>query len=550
VDDVINVRDRAAVLRRRWRIVAFCTIAALAAAIGLSALQSPVYEAAARLEVGPVSAVPLPSSGVVLPPEEVATQVQILLSVPVAERVREQLGLSESADELLDSVTVAQETDARVLTVTASRSSAEQAQLVANGFAESYLSFRREQALAQSNAAEAALQDEAAGIREDLDGVLRRLPGATGSTLARLQSEQQSLLVQLTQVLGDLRTVSSGAPEVTGGGQILVPASAPGAAASPQPLRNAALGGFLGLILGIGVAFLRDHFDDAVQDDDRLREVASQRPILGRIPLWRNPRRDRLVTVLEPASPVSEAYRTLSTNVRFLAAASPTMETRRSTSRRRMPAAQKGGVVLLVTSPAQAEGKTTVASNLAVVAARFGLRVTLVDADLRHSRLANVFGLGEPPGLSDLLVSDEPTDDFLIEVEGLKVLAGGSISPNPAELLASARAREVLTSLSRTADLLIVDTPPVTAVADALELVGLADLVLLVARHGQTRLRAVADSAERIRQIGGTLAGVVYNCVPASSSADQVYGYGYAHDPGRRESRTDDEEVSLRQLLA
>ena len=310
-------------------------------------------------------------------------------------------------------------------------------------------------------------------------------------------------------------------------------------------MRSAALGLFLGLLFGIGLAFVRDHFDDAVRDEGRLREAVTPRPVLGRIPHWSNAKSGRLATVLDPSSPVSEAYRALSTNIRFLLAVAkdrtPAAEpppSRATLTKAAKPApTSPPGRLLLVTSATEAEGKTSLASNLGVVAAQFGLRVVLVDADLRNPQLASVFGLGRPPGLSDLLATDDDASDYLIKVENLKVLAGGSLAPNPAELLASPRMKAILRALASQADLVVIDSAPATRVSDALELVASCDLVLLCARHVQSRLRLVHEAIERITQVGGEVSGVVYNDIPLRSAAE-TYGYAYGQTAADDEPNT------------
>jgi tyrosine-protein kinase len=535
-DESINLRDQVAVLRRRWRIVVLCTVGGLLAAAGLAFLQSPQYRSSTRLEISPVSAAQTANNGVVMQPSEISTQMQVMLSTPVATRVVETLKLDVSPADLLKSMSVAQEGDTRVISVTALRPSSKEAQEVADTFATEYLSFRSEQATAQSRASMAALTDEAQKVRDRLNQIQQELPGASGAQANQLQSEQQVLLVQLTQILGDLATASLSTPNGAGdAGQVLEPASRPTKPAEPQPVRSGLLGMFLGLLLGVGLAFVRDHFDDGVRDEYRLREVLAPRPVLGRIPHWANARSGRLATVIDPASQVSEAYRALSTSVRFMLAV-PRDGAHRTDGGQLPPhrlakapltaGARSRGKVLLVTSPMQSEGKTSLASNLAVVAARFGLRVVLVDADLRNPQLAGVFGLGRPPGLSDLLASDDDVDDYLVEVEDMRILPGGSLAPNPAELLASPRMSELLTTLSATTDLVVIDTAPVTQVSDALELVADSDVVLLVARHGQTRLRSVVEAVEKIHQVGGEVSAAVYVDVPVKSGAD-AYGYGY-----------------------
>lgn len=529
--DAINLRDQIAVLRRRWRLLVVCGVGGLLLALAASITQPTLYRSTTNLEISPVSATQTASNGLIMQPAEIATQMQVLQSTPVAERVIEALNLDVTPSQLLDSVTATQETDTRVISVTATRPTAKESQQVAAAFADEYLTFRAEQANQLKEDALAAMKEDAMATREELAAVEQKIPGATGAELARLRSRQQSLLVELTQILSDQAAASTeAAGALGGGGQVLVPAPLPGGPAEPKPLRSGVLGLFLGLLFGVGLAFVRDHFDDAVRDESRLREAIAPRPVLGRIPHWVHAKRGRLATVMDPSSPVSEAYRALGTNIRFLLAVARDRTTPASAST--SPTLSKAkkqqtsaGKLLLVTSATEGEGKTSLASNLAVVAAQFGLKVVLVDADLRSPQLAGVFGLGQPPGLSDLLASGDGPDDYLVEVENLKVLAGGSMAPNPAELLASPRMGELLRSLAETVDLVVIDSAPATRVADALELVSSCDLVLLSVRHAQTRLRSVHDAIERISQVGGDVSGVVYVDLPARSGPD-TYGYG------------------------
>jgi capsular exopolysaccharide synthesis family protein len=543
--DAINLRDQVAVLRRRWRLIALTTLVFLAASLALSLSQDPLYRSSAKIEIKPVNASQTATNGLVMQPSEIATEIQVLLSDPVAQSVANALDPNGSptdgeAADLLKSVSVQQEADTRVIVVTATRATAAEAQRVAQAFADQYLKFRVDQAKEQNQVAADALAAQAKKLRDRATAVSEQLQTATPAEQQQLQSELDQLTIQLLQNQTRQAELATASPDsLGGGGQVLIPANQSGSPAEPQPVKAGLLGAFVGLVLGVGLAFVRDHFDDGLRDEGRLREAVAPRPVLGRIPTWANARTGRLVTVLDPASQVSEAYRALSTSIRFMLAV-----TRDSSSgldsgpgRRLAKATADGGHgssrgrILVVTSAMQAEGKTSVASNLAVVAARFGLRVIVVDADLRNPQLASVFGLGRPPGLSDLLASDDDFQDYVVAVEDLRVLPGGSLAPNPAELLASPRMRDLLGALADAADLVVVDTAPVNRVSDALELVGVADVVLLVARHAQTRLRSVAEAVEAIHQVGGEVSGAVYVDVPARAGTES-YGYGYAAEPG------------------
>ncbi len=515
-NDVINLRDQVAVLRRRWLILVVSTLLALGAALAYVYTQQPMYSATAELLVSQPDS-PESRSGLEIEPEEIATQVQVIQSQPVAEQVIETLGLEESAEDVLNTIEVQPVDATRVLQVSALRASPAQAADLANAFADAYLSVRETQATTAAQLTETALNEQVSQIRNRLRDVQAQLDSPTGDT-STLEAEEQALFVQLTQAMSFQATAAATTAASQSSGQVLVQASVPGQPAQPKIVRTAALGAILGLMIGVGLAFVRDHFDDAIRDEARLKQILHHRPVLGRIPRWSDARSGRVATIVDPHAPVSEAYRSLSSSVRFLLAAARPNEGN---------TAHRDGRILLISSAGQGEGKTTVASNLAVAAARFGLRVVLVDADLRKPGVAIGFGMGNPPGLSDALADGDGVDSYLLDVgvEGLQVLAAGSIAPNPAELLASTTAAEVLRSLADGHDLVIVDSAPVTLVADTLELIPTIDLVLLVVRHGLTHLRAVADTIERIRQVGGTVSGAIYNHVD-SRGDENAYSYG------------------------
>lgn len=204
-------------------------------------------------------------------------------------------------------------------------------------------------------------------------------------------------------------------------------------------------------------------------------------------------RLNELITVSEPRSPISEAYRTLRTNLDF-ASLDQALKT------------------LVVTSAGVGEGKSTTLANLAVVSAQAGRRVVLVDADLRRPTLHQVFGLGNETGLTTMMMEDAALASPPLQatgIEGLAVLPSGPLPPNPAELMGSRRMEEVIITLAEQADQVFFDTPPVVAVTDAAVLATKVDGVLLVVSAGKTRREYARTAVQRLEQINARLVGTV-----------------------------------------
>ena len=214
-----------------------------------------------------------------------------------------------------------------------------------------------------------------------------------------------------------------------------------------------------------------------------------------------------LVTLSNPRSPVSEAYRTLRTNLEFFSLDEPVR-------------------TLVVTSPGAKDGKSTVLANLAVALAQGGKRVILVDCDLRRPTQHTLFGLDNATGLTTMMLdeaaqSKPPLRETL--VDGLRVLTAGPLPPNPAELLGSRRMKETLADLLKKADVLLFDAPPVLAVTDALVLAVRTDGVLLVVKAGGTTREHVQQAKERLERVNARIVGAVLNNAPTDAMLQGYY---------------------------
>ena len=226
-----------------------------------------------------------------------------------------------------------------------------------------------------------------------------------------------------------------------------------------------------------------------------------------------------LIAELDPKSPISEVFRTLRTNIQF-------MNT-------------KGKLkTILVTSTFPGEGKSWVASNLAVTFAQAGKKVVLIDADMRKGRQYNIFGISPIPGLSNYLsgidIDDEERDvtdiaDYVqdTEVDNLFVMPAGNIPPNPSELLISPQMVDLLEQLKDLCDIVIIDGTPNELVTDSLILTRLVDSTIIVTACKQTKKDNLRRAIQNIQNVGGKIAGVVVNKVPiAAKKYEQSYYYG------------------------
>lgn len=525
--DLIRLQDHLAVLRRRWRLVALCVVIAVGLGLAWSFSQTKMYSGTASLLLEPQQTT-TDNAGVLMDPEEVATQADVVASVQVAELVANDLGLQvDNPQDLLDDITVTVVEDKRVVEVSALESSPQLAADVANSFAEQYIVYREDQTTAGAEAQTQRYTDQIQTLEDRISQVRQEARSATGNDRQDLRAEESGLLSQKAALTSQLELLQTSQTTPLPGGEVLLRAEAPSSPAEPQPIRAGLLAAVIGLIVGVGLAYARDRLDDAVRDEERLRIALGGRPILGSIPNSDDEAAGRVATLMAPQSPLSEAYRALNTNVRFLLAAE------------REHLAGRGDV-LMVTSAGPGEGKTSVATNLAVAASRVGLRVIVVDADLRRPAVADRFGLDVPIGLSDLLAAGGPAEPHLHEVglDDLRVLAAGSIPPNPAELLASPLMTGILDDLAQHADLVVVDTASVLRVADSLELIDQINLLLLVARRKTSRLHQVSAAVDRIRQVGGSVSGAAFNDV---DTRDSTYRYGYTtveDEKSRRRRRT------------
>ncbi|MDY6054824.1 polysaccharide biosynthesis tyrosine autokinase [Micrococcus sp.] len=281
---------------------------------------------------------------------------------------------------------------------------------------------------------------------------------------------------------------------------------------SPDHVRHVIVGGVLGLLLGLAVAFLRRMLDVAVRTTTDATTLGGS-GLLGVVPndpTMRSSTRTDPLQVLSPRA--GEAIRHLRTNLRFAAVDDPPR-------------------TIAFTSSNPGEGKSTVVANLALATAASGQPVVLIDADLRRPRQASQFGVDGRVGLSEVLNGDVELADALVPVgeDGLLLLPAGRTPPNPSEQLGSDRMRELLALLAQT-HMVLVDAPPLLPVTDSTLLAKAVDGTVIVVRHGRTRKEHLQVSRAMLENVSARVLGIVLNGTPSSGVGQDYYGGGYGAD--------------------
>ena len=267
----------------------------------------------------------------------------------------------------------------------------------------------------------------------------------------------------------------------------------------------------IGAMLAVAAAFLLDYLDDTLKTPDDVRQVTDL-PTLGSISrIGSENDFGKLVTIRQPRSSTAEAFRMLRTNLQFSSIDRPVR-------------------TLMITSASPQEGKSLMSANIAIAMAQTGKRVVLVDADLRRPTQHGLFELRNTLGLTTILLDPMLRLDDVLQntsVDNLRVITSGPIPPNPSEILGSKRMGTLIEALQEQADIIIFDSPPIMAAADAPVLATHLDGVLLVIAYGRTRRAVARRSREALSAVGATVLGVVLNWLP---NRGQGYGYYYTQE--------------------
>lgn len=275
----------------------------------------------------------------------------------------------------------------------------------------------------------------------------------------------------------------------------------------PRPILNMAIAGVLGLMLGIFLVFLIEYLDNTIKTAEDVEKHLGL-AVLGAIPVVKG-EDIGLISMTDPKSPVTEAFRTLRTNIQF-------------------SSIDKEIKTLIVTSSSPTEGKSTISINLASIIAQNDKKVLLIDCDLRKPRVHENIGLANMEGLTNVLMGDKDLYDVVHEYEDVSnfyILTSGPIPPNPAELLGSRRMKEFLDNIKDDFDMIILDSPPIGLVTDSAVLSNIADGLLYVIAVGQTDIEVIKAGKELLYKAKANIIGVVLNKIPIEGRSSYRYHY-------------------------
>jgi capsular exopolysaccharide synthesis family protein len=471
LNDESVLRDRLNMLSRQKWIVLVAVIVVAFAAFATSRSQQHLYQASATVlvnEQNPTAAALNLATGVASPPDRyAATQATLARVGAVAQMAMEAANVPHhTPGGLLANSSVTADPNVDLLTFAVRDPVPAVAEKLATSYARAFTEYRH---TLDNEAVSVAIAD----VRRKLKAI--EASGGRGSPLyLRLAATDRDL--EALQTL-----------QVTGSSAVMVGPARGVSLVEPKTRRNVILGVLLGLAVGLGLAFLRDALDTRVHSAEEIRSRLGM-PLLGQVPKpdRRLAKGWQVVTLSDPHGPATEAFRILKSSLEI-------------------SQLHHDADSIAVTSTTHGEGKSAITANLAVILARSGRHVILVDLDLRDPSMDGFFGLVDRPGLTSVAAGTELSQALsLVDVHAGRSQANGGMlevmtvgaapPPDPGEFLLSSFVRDVLAQLAARGDVLLIDTPPVLAAGDAITIATRTDAVILVAGVNQVRRAALAEA--------------------------------------------------------
>lgn len=542
--DIINP-----ILRWWWLLLAATGVAAVVS-LAVASQQAPTYSARATLMIGSAIQEANPSDYGLYTSQQLAeSYADIAQRTPVQNATMKALDL-----DWLPYYVVRPLPNTQLLEIAVTDTDPARTQAVANELAH--------QLILQSPTGGADDQVRQAFIKRQLDDLQVKIEETrvdieakqnelTNLTSARQIADAQNQIYALQSKLDTLRANYTALLANTQGGavnslKVIEPAVLPTSPVGPNIPMLVVTAAVIALVVAVCAVYLLAYLDNTIKSPEEIKRLTGLATLGGIPTIQGETYAEKVVVASSPLSPTAEAFRTLRTGVQF-----STIDRPEST-------------VLLVSSPNPSEGKSLTSANLAAVIAQSGARVLLIDADLRRPVVHKIFGVTNKSGLTEFLRNvklsdlDESVSNWVdnlaqpTSVEGLRVLPSGPIPPNPSELLGSTTNRMLLAALKSHFDYILLDSPPVLLVTDAVVLSTQVDGVILVIDADSTQRNQLRQSVERMREVNANLLGVVANRLSPKTDGYADYynyyyyrrygenGYGYARrSPGAKEAGGD-----------
>ena len=505
-------------LLRRW-LWLLILVAVLGGVTGyiVSRLQTPIYQSSTTLLINeaPGSKSAIDYNSLLTSQRLASTYVQLLTERSVLEKVIPLLPYTTTVEQLKVKISASVVRDTNLIQVNVTDPNPATAALIANSLATAFSNQVEETQAARYQASEDSLQVQMKRVDEQIQQTRADIQ-ALGTDAAN-KDQRDRLQANLVQYQTSYNTYSQSYEQIRFTAaqnnsnvtqvETAIPVFTP---ISPRDATTSPLAGVLGLLLALGAVLLFESLDDTLRHTGQITNESGL-PVLGFIPFFTVEEGQRLpVVAVSPRSPIAERFRALRTNIQFTSPDHPLH-------------------TLLITSPGPGDGKSTVASNLAVAVSQGGRRVTMVDGDMRRPTLHKRLNVENQGGLSALFIQPNLYLNGNLQstgMPGLNVLTGGNVPPNPAELLGSAKMLDILRAVKDETEMVIIDSPPVTSVTDAVVLAPGVDGVLIVVRPGVTKLAAAREAINELKRAGANILGLIVNGVRAE---DIRYYSGYYH---------------------
>jgi non-specific protein-tyrosine kinase len=507
----MELKQYLALLRRRWWLIVLLAVLGAALTLPLALLRAPIYETSTTVLINQAPGSALPNAEDVLSGQRVATTYSKLLHRrSVLEEVIANLSLRTTPDELDKQISISQMRDTNLLVLTVKDTDPQRAADIANEIVTVFVAQHLQSQVEGYAGTLENLQAAIDKIEEDIartEGTISSLKDAVGPEEIAERTRLEELLSQQRDTYANLLASQLAQTQATDKISI-VDKALPGTRSGQSTLVIVLQGIIIGVFAACGIAILIEYLRDTMKSSEELEQLLGipTLAVIGNIQASEPAR--IMITVEKPRSPIAEAYRLLRANIEIAAADNPIR-------------------TLVVTSSGPTEGKSVTAANLAVAFAQSGKHVILVDADLRRPSLHKLFQLPNKRGVTTALLQGRPgmvSDHLsLTRIENLFLLSSGPLPPNPAELLGSQRMAECVKELGSQADMVIFDSPPVLAVADATLMARVCDSALFVVLAEATQGDAIKRAKTQLEQSGTKLLGVVLNRVSSSNSGYYSY---------------------------